>query len=50
MMHPVVAGSGRRLFKDGDTLKRLRLISSEVTGSGVAILTYQPRGTIREER
>lgn len=42
-VHPVVVGSGKRLFKDGDELKRLKLVDSKVTSSGCAILTYQPR-------
>jgi dihydrofolate reductase len=42
MVHPVVAGSGRRLFKDGADLKRLKLVDSKTTGTGVAILTYRP--------
>ncbi|MCI0556268.1 MAG: dihydrofolate reductase family protein [Anaerolineae bacterium] len=41
-VHPVVAGSGKRLFKDGDDLKRLKLVDSKMTPSGCAILTYQP--------
>ncbi len=44
MIHPVVVGSGKRLFKGGRGLKRLRLVGSQVSSSGVAILTYQPRG------
>jgi dihydrofolate reductase len=43
MFHPVVAGRGKRLFDDGDDVKRLKLVDSSVTGSGVAILSYQPR-------
>ena len=43
MVHPVIAGSGKRLFKDGGDLKRLQLVASTTTASGVAILTYQPR-------
>lgn len=42
MIHPVVVGEGRRLFKDGSELKRLKLVSSKITSTGVAILTYQP--------
>jgi dihydrofolate reductase len=42
MIHPVVVGRGKRLFKDGDELKRMQLVQSKITGSGVAILTYQP--------
>lgn len=43
MVHPVVVGRGKRLFKDGSELKRLRLIDSQITESGVALLTYEPR-------
>ena len=43
MVHPVVAGSGKRLFADGDALKRLRLVGSTTTRTGVVVLTYQPR-------
>ena len=46
MIHPVVAGGGKRLFPGGEELKRMQLIDSRITGSGVAILTYAPR---REE-
>ncbi|MBZ0284314.1 MAG: dihydrofolate reductase family protein [Anaerolineae bacterium] len=43
LLHPVVAGTGKRLFKDGSTLKRMKLTSSKITSTGVAILTYHPR-------
>jgi dihydrofolate reductase len=42
MIHPVVVGRGKRLFKDGDALKRLKLVDSKTTRTGVSILTYQP--------
>jgi dihydrofolate reductase len=42
MVHPVVVGSGKRLFGDGDDLKRLRLVESKATRTGVALLTYRP--------
>jgi dihydrofolate reductase len=42
MIHPVIAGRGKRLFHDGDELKRMRLVDSTVTPSGVAFLTYRP--------
>jgi dihydrofolate reductase len=41
-VHPVVAGRGKRLFKHGRALKRLKLIDSKTTRTGVVILTYQP--------
>jgi dihydrofolate reductase len=40
MVHPVVLGSGRRLFGETDDLKRLRLVDSRVMGE-VAVLVYQ---------
>jgi dihydrofolate reductase len=43
MVHPVVAGKGTRLFASEGEVKRLRLLESKITGSGVAILTYEPR-------
>jgi dihydrofolate reductase len=43
MIHPVVVGKGRRFFKDGSILKRLRLVDSQITSTGVVIVTYQPR-------
>lgn len=43
MVIPVIAGSGKRLFKERGNLKRLRLTGSQISSSGVAILTYQPR-------
>jgi dihydrofolate reductase len=43
MVHPVVAGRGKRLFEDRSDQKRLRLVDSKTTRTGVAILTYQPR-------
>ncbi len=43
MIHPVVVGRGARLFQDGGDLKRLKLLDSKMTRTGVAIQTYQPR-------
>jgi len=42
MVHPVIVGKGKRLFKDEGGMKRLQLVDSKVTGTGVVILTYQP--------
>jgi dihydrofolate reductase len=40
MIHPLVLGSGRRLFPDDGTLARLRLVDSVATTTGVVIATY----------
>lgn len=45
MIHPVIAGGGMRLFAGDGELKRMELIDSRITSSGVAILTYRPRTT-----
>jgi dihydrofolate reductase len=42
MVHPVVLGTGKRLFRDGDSRKPLRLDDSTTTGTGVLLLTYLP--------
>lgn len=41
MIHPVIVGKGKRFFHEGDALKRMKLVDSKTTGSGVSILTYQ---------
>jgi len=42
MVHPVVLGSGKRLFRDGSPTTTLRLVDTKTTSTGVVILTYQP--------
>lgn len=42
MIHPVVVGKGKKLFTDWLDVKRLKLVDSKITGSGVAFLTYVP--------
>lgn len=41
LIHPLVLGSGRRLFDDA-TFARLRLVDSVPTTTGVIIATYEP--------
>jgi dihydrofolate reductase len=42
MIHPIVVGSGKRLFEDGSDQKALELVDSKTFGTGVVYLTYQP--------
>jgi dihydrofolate reductase len=42
MIHPLILGSGRRLFPDGSMKVPLRLVDSSTTTQGVLILTYRP--------
>jgi len=41
LIHPLVLGSGSRLFTDGGAFARLRLVDSRTTTTGVVIATYQ---------
>jgi dihydrofolate reductase len=43
IVHPVIVNKGKKLFQEGDDLKRLTLVDGKISGSGVAILAYQPR-------
>jgi dihydrofolate reductase len=42
MIHPLVLGSGKRLFEHHDHVARLKLIGSTATSTGVILATYQP--------
>jgi len=44
MVHPVVVGSGKRLFKDETDMKVLRLVDTKTFSSGIVVLSYQPAG------
>ena len=40
MIDPLVVGGGKRLFGDGIPIRALRLVESQVTGTGAIIATY----------
>ena len=40
-LFPVILGSGKRLFRDDADVRRLRLVESPTTASGVVLLTYR---------
>jgi dihydrofolate reductase len=42
LIHPLVLGSGRRLFTDGSPFAELHLISAKTTPKGVVVATYEP--------
>jgi dihydrofolate reductase len=42
MVHPVVLGTGKRLFEDGAAMTSLKLTDSKTTNTGVVMLTYEP--------
>jgi dihydrofolate reductase len=43
MIHPLVLGSGQRLFDHDDHRVELRLVDSAATTTGVILATYRPR-------
>jgi dihydrofolate reductase len=43
-IHPLVLGTGRRLFDDGGAFAALTLVDSVTTTTGVIIATYEPAG------
>lgn len=42
MIHPLVLGSGSRLFRDGNPRRPLGLVDTKPTTKGVLIATYRP--------
>jgi dihydrofolate reductase len=42
LIHPLILGSGRRLFPDSGPFAGLRLVDAVTTSTGVVIATYQP--------
>jgi dihydrofolate reductase len=44
LIHPLVLGSGRRLFADDGARAALRLVESKTTTTGVMIATYHQNG------
>jgi dihydrofolate reductase len=42
MVDPLVVGGGKRLFGDDGTLRRLRLLDSQVTTTGAILATWAP--------
>ena len=42
MIHPIVLGSGKRLFRDGNARRPLALVESTTSTTGVLIATYRP--------
>jgi dihydrofolate reductase len=44
LLHPLVLGTGRRMFPDGGPYAELRLVDAVPTTTGVIIATYRPAG------
>jgi dihydrofolate reductase len=41
LIHPLILGTGRRLFREGSAYSALQLVDSKTTPKGVVIATYQ---------
>jgi len=46
MTFPVVLGNGKRLFGQGTPSGGMKLVSSDVSTTGVIIATYEPAGKV----
>lgn len=42
LIHPLFLGSGRRLFEDDDQARKLELVNTRTTTTGVLFATYRP--------
>lgn len=42
LIHPLVLGTGRRLFPEGGETPSIQLVSAKATPNGVVVATYQP--------
>jgi dihydrofolate reductase len=42
LVHPTLAGSGKRFFKEGTSLTKLKLVESKPISLGVVLLRYEP--------
>ncbi len=42
MIHPILVGSGKRLFEEGGEQTKLELVDSKTFSTGVLYLTYRP--------
>lgn len=45
MIHPVIAGQGKKLFAAETDLKRMKLVDATTTRTGVVLLTYHRHGS-----
>ena len=45
LIHPLVLGTGTRLFRNGASFSKLQLVDSKTTTTGVLLATYQPQET-----
>ena len=44
-VHPIVVGSGQRLFPEGYAQVPLKLVSNKTTSTGIAMMMYEPDRT-----
>jgi dihydrofolate reductase len=48
LVHPLLLGTGKRLFRDGNPRTPLKLVDSKTSTTGTVILTYRPAETEAE--
>jgi dihydrofolate reductase len=50
MIHPLVLGTGKRLFSDGFPVTRLQLVESRADSAGIVINIYRPAGGAADKK
>jgi dihydrofolate reductase len=50
MVHPIVVGQGKRLFRDGSDTTTLKLVDSKTFSHGVMLYTYAPADSPTEQQ
>ena len=45
LVHPLLLGSGQRLFRDGIGMATLQLVDSQTMDNGVVAVTYRPQSS-----
>ncbi len=48
-IHPLILGTGRRLFPDGSPFAALKLVDTKIASTGVVIATYHPTAPTAEK-
>ena len=49
LIHPLILGSGRRMFDEHSPFTKLQLVDSKTTSTGVLIATFRPLEAISKQ-
>lgn len=46
-IHPIIIGTGKKLFEDGTQAQNFKLVNSKVGANGIIFATYEPAGELK---